>query len=173
MSIDNLFKGVDASVYSRHPNGKFEALVKDAVMAFTQDNKRQFLKLVLLTIDGKAPDYRIFVINDSDALRAEHDPDVKEKLIKSIAINKGVLVRLGLVTEEIAKGWGQNEMLKAYASLKDKKVSITIEDDLRDPKYQKVNINNLILAGLTSQNETKAKNSVANAPIFSLDDIPF
>jgi hypothetical protein len=173
MSVDNLFKGVDASVYSRHPNGKFEALVKDAVMASTQDNKRQFLKLVLFTIEGKAPDYRVFVINDSDALRAEHDSDVKEKLIKSIAMNKGVLVRLGLVPEEVAKSWGQNEMLKAYASLKDRKVDITIEDDLRDPKYQRININNVILASSVGTNEPKAKNHVANAPIFSLDDIPF
>ncbi len=170
MSIDNLFKGTAASLFNRHPNGKFNAVVTGLVKSKTQSGK-DLVKIEMQSAEGKLPDYNIFLVTETDALVAETNADVRDRLIKSIQINKGVLVKLGLATEVEAKAMGQNDMLKAYVGLKDKKVIVKVEDDQKDPKYQRVTLESIITSNTPPA--LPSSNLFDTIPTSNLDTIPF
>jgi hypothetical protein len=185
MSVDSLFRGTSAQVYTRHPNGSFTALVKDIAIADTENGKR-FLKLEMVTSEGKVPEYRIYMISEGQALQAEHDSRARESLIKQIQFNKGILVRLELVDEATVKGFGQNEMIKTFAMLKGKSLEIKVEDDPRTQPdgtvrvYQKTLLEKVIAKQVQPQaapasNSGFAENlkSIAKTSQYSLDDVPF
>jgi hypothetical protein len=174
MSIDSLFKGVKPSLYNRHPNGKYDALVTGLVKSQTQAGK-PIVKIELVTSEGKAPDVMIFLVTDADAALAAKDESFRDKLIKSVQFNKGLIVKLGLATDDEATQFGQNEMLKAFLKLKDKHVEIKIEDDQRDPKYQRVNIEKIVTATSQPQQQKPISSDdlFASLSTQSIDIIPF
>jgi hypothetical protein len=173
MSLENLFRGTEAQLYKRHPNGRFNALVVEVSLTTSQQSGRQSLVISLATSEGKTPDFRVTLFSESDALKAEHDPAYREGLIRSVQINKGVLVKLDLVKEDVIKNYSQDDMVKAYASLKGRSVEIVIEDDKKDGRYQRVTIEKVNVTSDKKDNLANTLSNISKVPEYNLDDLPF
>jgi hypothetical protein len=136
MDINQFFVGTGAKMSSRHENGEFDAKVSDIVMS-RQEGKKTYLKLVLETRFGKAPEFKYFPITENDMIYAASNSDYQKKIINSIEFHKSILVMLGLVHEHDVVSWTQEKMIAAYGSLRGKYIRIRVENDKRDPKYNR------------------------------------
>jgi hypothetical protein len=171
MGINDFFKGIKGQASMRHPNGKFEAYCTSVSIETSNDGSKRFFKIEMATKEGKTPDYRIYMLSDFDAQRAMTDQDWKGKIVKSIEINKGVLVRLGLASDDDVVAFSQEEMIRTYAKLKHQTIKVTIMDDTKDPKYQRIFLDEIVK---TELKETKqVEKTLEKIPDFSLDDIPY
>ena len=61
MDINKYFVGTSASTFTKHPNGEFDARVMDVVMSKVE-GKKPFLKVVLQTSFGSAPEFRFWPV---------------------------------------------------------------------------------------------------------------
>ena len=142
MDINKFFVGTGASTFTKHPNGEFDARVMDVVMN-KAEGKKPFMKVVLQTSFGSAPDFKFWPVTPQDAMAAEHDPAVRQKLVNKIGFHKGVMVKLNLGSEQDVISWPQERIVAGYASLRGKMVKVTVEDDPMNTQYQRVHLNGM------------------------------
>ena len=142
MDINKFFVGTGASTFTKHPNGEFDARVMDVVMN-KAEGKKPFMKVVLQTSFGSAPDFKFWPVTPQDAMAAEHDPAVRQKLVNKIGFHKGVMVKLHLGSEQDVISWPQERIVAGYASLRGKMVKVTVEDDPMNTQYQRVHLNGM------------------------------
>jgi hypothetical protein len=142
MDINKFFVGTGASTFTKHPNGDFDARVMDVVMN-KAEGKKPFMKIVLQTSFGSAPDFKFWPVTPQDAMAAEQDPSARQKLVNKIGFHKGVMVRLGLGSEQDVVSWPQERIVAGYASLRGKMVKVTVEDDPMNTQYQRVHLNGM------------------------------
>ena len=158
MDINKYFVGTSASTFTKHPNGEFDARVMDVVMSKVE-GKKPFLKVVLQTSFGSAPEFRFWPVTPQDAAQAEHDPSARQKLLNKIGFHKGVMVKLGLGAEQDIVSWSQERIIGGYAALKGRIIKITVEDDPMNTQYQRCHINGVSNAA-PAQAPSQAQNQV-------------
>lgn len=142
MDINKFFVGTGASTFTKHPNGDFDARVMDVVMSKVE-GKKPFMKIVLQTSFGSAPDFKFWPVTAQEAMAAEQDSGTRQKLINKISFHKGVIVKLGVGSEQDVISWPQEKIIAAYASLRGKTVKVSIEDDPMNTQYQRVHLNGM------------------------------
>lgn len=128
-----------AEGFVKHPLGTYDAMITKVVQ--NNHNGKNYWAINLKTSEGVPPDYTIWDFDGADINRLQTDAKFREQVQRGIARDKfWIATALGIPVVNM-KNCNWTQLLGLLGKLAGKFVNITVQEDQKNPKFNKTWIN--------------------------------
>jgi len=142
----------------KHPLGSFEGMITNVTQYMHAKLQKVCWDIDIKTVHGNPPSYTIFGFNDQDIAELQFSDAARARAAASIGRLKALINNVTGVSKDTLATTSYDDLLRYLPAFKGRHVEVVVQQDRKDPQYQRVFINAPSLtpspAGVVSQTQS-------------------